>query len=47
MLSLPHAAVDEYADKLILSSATSSFTKLYEYVPLLSLLLCPVSRKAN
>ncbi|POY74487.1 putative 1-phosphatidylinositol 4-kinase [Rhodotorula taiwanensis] len=30
MLSLPQAQLDEYADKLILNSAQSSFTKLYE-----------------
>ncbi|GAA5981901.1 hypothetical protein JCM11641_001936 [Rhodosporidiobolus odoratus] len=30
MLSLTQAQVDDYADKLILNSATSSFTKLYD-----------------
>ncbi|BGP17970.1 hypothetical protein JCM10213_003977 [Rhodosporidiobolus nylandii] len=30
MLSLPQPQVDDYADKLILNSATSSFTKLYD-----------------
>lgn len=33
MLSLPQAQLDEYADKLILNSAQSSFTRLYECVP--------------
>lgn len=32
MLSLPQAQLDEYADKLILNSAQSSFTRLYECV---------------
>ncbi|GAA6016811.1 hypothetical protein JCM8202_004437 [Rhodotorula sphaerocarpa] len=32
MLSLPQAQLDDYADKLILNSAQSSFTKLYECV---------------
>ncbi|GAA5889298.1 hypothetical protein JCM8208_007833 [Rhodotorula glutinis] len=30
MLSLPQAQLDEYADKLILNSAQSSFTRLYD-----------------
>ncbi|GAA5867511.1 hypothetical protein JCM3774_003860 [Rhodotorula dairenensis] len=30
MLSLPQAQLDDYADKLILNSAQSSFTKLYD-----------------
>ncbi|GAA5856018.1 hypothetical protein JCM8547_002943 [Rhodosporidiobolus lusitaniae] len=30
VLSLPQAQVEDYADKLIFSSATSSFTKLYD-----------------
>lgn len=34
MLSLPQAQLDDYADKLILNSAQSSFTKLYECVVL-------------
>lgn len=44
MLSLPQAQLDEYADKLILNSAQSSFTKLYEWV-LFSRLSLPESRR--
>jgi len=37
VLSLTQSQVEEYAEKLILNSATSSFTKLYEYASSLTL----------